>query len=120
MPLIFAIKKNNIMEIPEYKSKIENERNDTKIMDELERLFLLSSPRQLKNSLTEILFSYISNIDPINYSAQMKQSIEDYYFLIKFLEAAESTTLFNLSAQCNNKRSDQQMSSSDQIIERQE
>jgi hypothetical protein len=56
---------------------------------ELEYLFEFASPAELKKSVLEIFLSYLCNTKSEDYSPKLPKISEDFYFLIKFLDAAE-------------------------------
>jgi hypothetical protein len=64
-----------------------------KILEELENLFEMSPPGFLKNSLSEIFFSYLVNTDPQDYDPVINEIAENFHFLIKFLEKAEKENI---------------------------
>ena len=55
---------------------------------ELEDLFEYSSPAELRQSIQEVFFSYLINSKQI-FPTEFERIVEDFYFLIQFLEEAE-------------------------------
>jgi hypothetical protein len=60
-----------------------------KVINELRSLFEFSPPGRLRQSLTDILLSYLSTTDPEFYEDDIDEIATDFYFLIKFLESVE-------------------------------
>jgi hypothetical protein len=60
-----------------------------KTINELRSLFEFSPPGRLRQSLTDILLSYLSTTDPKFYEEDIDEIATDFYFLIKFLESVE-------------------------------
>jgi len=63
-----------------------------KIIDELEELFMMASPRTLMKSVNYIFYQYLFYADD-NCSTEFKYISEDFYFLQKFF--AECSEGFN-------------------------
>ena len=61
-----------------------------KLIKALETLFQTAPPAYLRKSLTEIIFSYLSNTELEDYNPQIKEICTDFYCLLKFLEEAET------------------------------
>jgi hypothetical protein len=64
-----------------------------KIVNELEELFMLASPRTLMKSVNYIFYQYLYYADADGYPTEFKHISEDFYFLQKFF--AESSEGFN-------------------------
>jgi hypothetical protein len=62
---------------------------NNKTIKELEYLFEFASPGALKKSLLEIFLSYLCNTKSEDYSPKLPKISEDFYFLIRFLDAAQ-------------------------------
>jgi hypothetical protein len=60
------------------------------VLEELETLFDLSPPSSLKRILIDLFFAYMCNMNCQDYKPEMKEICNDFYCLIKFLEAAEN------------------------------
>ena len=77
------------------KLKIELSKNsliNEKLITALDTLLQTAPPAYLKKSLTEILFSYLSNTELEDYKPEIKEICTDFYCLLKFLEEAENLT----------------------------
>jgi hypothetical protein len=59
-----------------------------KTIKELKYLFEFASPEALKKSILEVFLSYLCNTQSEDYSPKLPKISEDFYFLIRFLEAA--------------------------------
>lgn len=76
---------------PEIKSKRKRItlRKDTqlnqKIIDQLEELFMLSTPKTLMKSVHYIFFQYLYYADVDGYPSDFKRISEDFFFLHNFL-----------------------------------
>jgi hypothetical protein len=60
-----------------------------KVIQELDDLFNLTPPATLRQSLTEIFFSYLCNTKSEDHKPELKDIAADFYFLIKFLDEVE-------------------------------
>jgi hypothetical protein len=62
---------------------------DNNTIRELEYLFEFASPGALKKSILEVFLIYLCNTKSEEYSQKLPKISEDFYFLIKFLDAAK-------------------------------
>ena len=62
------------------------EKSDTK--KELESLLLFTSPSQLRKSITQIFFSFLTN-SKTELPSNFEEIAEDIYFLLNFIEELE-------------------------------
>lgn len=62
----------------------------SKMINELKSLFEFSPPGRLRQSVTDILLSYLSTTKPEFYEEDIDEIATDFYFLIKFLESVEN------------------------------
>jgi hypothetical protein len=69
--------------------KYQTSELDNNTIKELEYLFEFASPGALKKSILEVFFSYLCNTKSEDYSPKLPKISEDFYFLIKFLDAAK-------------------------------
>lgn len=70
-----------------------SENNNPKTQAEhLERMFQYVSPSELRKSVQRTLFSYILEQDSKGVDANFKDTVENLYFLIDFLDKLDSET----------------------------
>ena len=62
--------------------------NDKQIPKELDELFLFAPPNQLRQSITQVFFSFLTN-SKTDLPNNFEQVAEDIYFLLNFLEQAD-------------------------------
>lgn len=60
-----------------------------KTVKELELLFEFCPPQTLREGVTKVFFQYMAASGEQNSSKHSKEIIEDFYFLIHFLEEVE-------------------------------
>ncbi|MBX9852406.1 MAG: hypothetical protein K2X86_11695 [Cytophagaceae bacterium] len=71
----------------------EDTQLNQKIIDELEELFMMASPKTLMKSVNYIFYQYLFYADVDGYPSEFKHISEDFYFLQKFF--AECSERFN-------------------------
>jgi hypothetical protein len=59
------------------------------LIEELDKLFHLVPPSNMKNGLVEIFFSYLINTEFKQNNPKLSDMATDFYFMLKFLEKAE-------------------------------
>jgi len=63
----------------------EDTQLNQKIIDELEVLFMMASPRTLIKSVNYIFYQYLYYADADGYPSNFKRISEDFFFLQEFL-----------------------------------
>lgn len=67
----------------------ENQKNRT---EHLERLLQFVSPNELRKSVQRTLFAYLLEQDGKGLDSNFKETIENHFFLIDFLDKLDSDT----------------------------